>query len=212
VTGWIAAALLSAALLAGLWRFGGFRGGTLQMLAAAILLALAGYAWQGRPALESRPVEAAGRQQLPDTAFAELRHDFFERFTASERWLIIADSYQRRGDTRSAVGIIRSGLRSSPRDAALWTGLGHALILHGGGMMNPAAELAYRRAATLAPGHPAPPFFHGLSLIQSGRLAEGEAMWRRLLSTAPSDASWRPLIEERLALFDQLRAAGRLPS
>ncbi|HEY0626287.1 MAG TPA: cytochrome C biogenesis protein [Allosphingosinicella sp.] len=209
--GWLGILLLGAALLLLLWRFAGFRGGALQMAAATVLIAMAGYAWQGRPALESRPAASKGRQQLPDTAFAILRKEFFERFTSSERWLIIADGYQRRGDTGGAVGIIRAGLRTTPRDIALWTGLGNALVLHGGGTMNEAARLAYRRAAALAPEHPAAPFFYGLSLIQSGQVEEGERVWRRTLAQAPAGASWRPVIAERLEVLDQLRAMSGLP-
>ena len=77
--------------------------------------------------------------------------------------------------------------------------------------MNPAAELAYRRAGALAPDHPAPAFFYGLSLIQSGRIEEGEQVWRRILADAPADASWRPVIADRLAVIDQLRKMGALP-
>ena len=210
MTGWIILLLLGAALLLALWRFAGLRGGVLQMAGAAVLLAMAGYAWQGRPALPAAPAQGSGAQRLPETAFAALRNEFFERFTSATSWLVMADSYQRRGNTGDAVGIIRAGLRSNPRNVALWTGLGNALVLHGGGM-NPAAELAFRRAATLAPGHPAPPFFYGLSLIQSGRIEEGERLWGRVLAEAPADASWRPVIADRLAVIDQLRTMGALP-
>jgi len=211
MTGWLVILFLAAVLLLALWRFGRLGRGVLQMAAAATLLAMAGYAWQGRPGLPSAPARPPGTQQLPETAFAALRNHFFERFTSASRWLIIADSYHRRGNTRDAVGIIRSGLRASPRDPALWTGLGNALVLHGGGAMNPAAELAYRRAAALAPGHPAPPFFYGLGLIQSGRVEEGERIWREILAGAPPDASWRPVVADRVAVIDQLRQMGALP-
>jgi cytochrome c-type biogenesis protein CcmH/NrfG len=75
--------------------------------------------------------------------------------------------------------------------------------------MNPAAELAYRRAMVLAPRHPAPRFFYGMSLIQSGDIAGGERAWRQLLATAPAGASWRPVVAERLALIVQLKAMGQ---
>ena len=208
---WLILLLLGLALMAALWRFGGFTGAKLQFLGAAILFACAGYAWQGRPGLIGQPKARAEQEKLPETAFAALRGDFFERFDYASRWLIIADSYQRRGRTEDAVGIIRAGLRQQPRNLALWTGLGNALVIHGGGRMNRAAELAYARAAVLAPAHPAPRFFYGLSLIQGGRIVDGERVWRSLLAGAPAGARWRPLVEERLALIDQLRAMGNLP-
>ena len=209
--GWIVMVALSAALGLALWRFAGFRGASLQLLAAAMLLAMAGYAWQGSPVLGGQPKQAGERQKLPDTPFAALRGEFLERFDYASRWLILADGYQRRGDTKSAVSIIRSGLRAQPENSSLWTGLGNALVLHGGGTMNPAAELAYRRAMVLAPQHPAPRFFYGMSLIQSGDIEGGERVWRDMLVTAPSGASWRPMVAERLAVIDQLKAMPQGP-
>jgi len=209
--GWIIILLLAIGVGLALWRFRGFRGPVLQLLAAALLIAMAGYALQGRPGLPGRPKAEAAREKAPDSAFAELRGAFLERFDYAARWLIIADSYQRRGDTANAVGILRSGLRARPQNMSLWTGLGSALTAHGDGKLSPAAELAYRRAMALGGGHPAPAFFYGLSLIQSGRLEEGERLWRQLLAGAPAGASWRPVVEERLAVIDQLRAMGQLP-
>ncbi|HWH21903.1 MAG TPA: cytochrome C biogenesis protein [Allosphingosinicella sp.] len=209
--GWLAIIGLALGVGAALWRFGGLRGPLLQLLAAAVLIAMAGYAWQGRPGLPGSPKRMEERAEQPDTPFATLRSHFLERFDRASSWLIMADSYQRRGDTQGAVGIIRAGLKSSPNNMSLWTGLGHALVQHGGGTMNPAAELAYKRALALGQGHPGPAFFYGLGLIQSGRIEEGEQVWRRLLAAAPEGAGWRPVVEERLAVIDQLRAMGRLP-
>ena len=204
--GWIVMTVLALLVGAALWRFAGLRGAALQLLAAAMLLAMAGYAWQGRPALGGQPKQAADRRTLSETPFAALRGEFVERFDYASHWLIMADGYQRRGDTKSAVAIIKSGLRARPNNATLWTGLGNALVLHGGGTMNPAAELAYRRAIVLAPRHPAPRFFYGMSLIQTGDVAAGEQVWRDLLASAPPRASWRPVVADRLSILEQLRA------
>ncbi|HEX9933476.1 MAG TPA: tetratricopeptide repeat protein, partial [Allosphingosinicella sp.] len=175
------------------------------------LLALAGYAWQGRPDLRGRPRPPPATQRLPDSAFAETRRDMLGTFDTAARWLGMAESYQRSGDTRGGVDMIRSGLRQHPRDADLWVGLGSALVLHAGGMMTPAAELAFRRAEGIAPGHPGPRFFYGLALAQGGRFDEAERLWRTVLADAPADASWRPMVEERLQMIEQARAMGQLP-
>src|SRR3546814_4192640 len=112
----------------------------------------------------------------------------------------------------NAAGVIGSALREHPNNADLWVGLGNALVLHADGLMTPAAELAFQRAAAIAPDHPGPKFFYGLALAQGGKFDEAEAIWRNVLATAPPDASWRPMIEERLAMLEQAKAAGNRKS
>nr|MDP8994913.1 cytochrome C biogenesis protein [Pseudomonadota bacterium] len=117
--GWIAFLFLALCVFAAMWWFTRLDKAALQFVAAALLVALAGYAWQGRPDFEGRPKPPPERQRLPDSAFAETRRDMLGQFDAASSWLAIADSYQRRGDTESAAQIIRSGLRRNPRDSDL---------------------------------------------------------------------------------------------
>ena len=204
--GWVIMVLFAACLLAALWRFARFDRPMLQLVAAALLLAMAGYAWQGRPGLAGKPVPPPARQNLPDTAFAGLREEMLGLGDTGSIWLTIADMYHRIGDTQSAAGVIRAGLRAPPKDADLWIGLGNALVIHADGMMTPAAELAFQRAARLAPDHPGPKFFYGLALAQGGKLEQAERLWQSLLADAPADAQWRPMVEERLKVLQRIRA------
>ena len=206
MTGWAAMLVLAAAVSAGLWRAGRLDRAGLQFTAAALLLAMAGYALQGRPELSGAPAAAPVEQELPESEFAKSREAMLGSFDTASRWLIIAEGYQRRGDTESAAGAIRAGLKAHPRDADLWVGLGSALIGHGGGLMSPAARLAFERAERLAPDHPGPKFFYALGLAQSGRFDEAEAIWRAMLTNAPADAGWRAQIEERVRAIEQARA------
>ena len=174
--GWLLILLFAAAVLLALWRLGGFDRTALQLLGAALFVAMAGYAWQGRPALPGKPVPPPVWQKLPDTEFAGAREGMLGQFDTAARWLTIADSYHRSGDTQNAAGVIRAGIRAHPNDADLWVGLGNALIVHADGMMTPAAELAFQRAAKLAPDHPGPKFFYGLALAQGGKFDEAETV------------------------------------
>jgi len=206
---WLILLVLALAAFGAIWRFSRLDSAGLQLLAAALLLALAGYAWQGRPGFAGSPKAAPETEPVPDSAFAQMRQDMLGRFDTADRWLTIAEVFQRRGDTRGGAGLIRSALREHPRNATLWIGYGNALVMHAGGMITPAAQLAFERAAGLAPEHPAPRFFFGLALAQSGRLDEAERVWRELLARAPPDARWRAGVEAQLQQLQQARAMGR---
>jgi cytochrome c-type biogenesis protein CcmH len=208
--GWFIVLITALLVFAALWHFARLEKGPLQFLLAALLVALAGYAWQGRPDLAGAPRKAVREEAAPESAFMALRRDMFGQFDAADRWLIMADTYRRGGNSRDAAGIIRSGLRSNPRNATLWTGYGDALVAHADGLLTPAADLAFRRAAALAPKHPGPRLFRGIALAQNRRFPEAEQEWRRALALAPANASWRPELARQLALVDAARKAGTI--
>jgi cytochrome c-type biogenesis protein CcmH/NrfG len=203
--GWFVLLFLALLVFAGLWRFARLERTGLQLVAAALLFALAGYAWQGRPGLAGAPKRAADQREVPESAFAAMRRDLLGQFDTADHWLTMADSYARQGDTEGAAQLIGSALRAHPDNPTLWIGYGNALVVHAGGLMTPAAELAFRRAAALAPDHPAPKFFYGLALAQGGRLDEAEAVWRALLASAPPSAQWRDQVERQIALIERAR-------
>ncbi|MEO5810163.1 MAG: tetratricopeptide repeat protein [Sphingomicrobium sp.] len=186
--------LIAVAALA-LLRLTGLRGPLLTLGATALALGGAGYALTGRPGLPGAPREMAER--VPPMPLDGPRHALMGSFTNADHWLIIADSFERRGNTADAVGLLRSAVREHPRDYVLWVGLGNALTDHARAY-TPAAAFAFDRAAELAPRVPAPRFFRGLALVRSGQLASGAAQWRALLADAPADASWRPMVEDGL--------------
>lgn len=193
--GWVALAILFIASLAGLWALG-VRGGLFKAVAAALFLGASGYAFQGSPELPdsfAQPTEAANVLPLADA-----RHAFFGRFTPEETWLAMSDALARDGEGADAVGVLQNAVRRYPRDLQLWIGLGNALVDHGHGL-TPPAEFAYRRAAELAPGHPAAPFFYGLARARSGDRQGAVEIWKRILARAPKDATWRPLVEQGVA-------------
>ncbi len=201
------AVLLAALVLAMLWRFARLDRVALQLVGAAVFFALAGYAWQGRPSLEGQTGHARPSGGNTDSEFARTREAVLGRFDRASQWLIIADSYQRRGNSQNAVGVLNAAVRRNPGDSDLWTGLGYMLVLHSDGVITPAAELAFAQASSLAPDAPGPKFYFGLALAQAGRLAEAERLWGPLLASAPEAAEWRPLLASRLDIVRRLRAA-----
>jgi cytochrome c-type biogenesis protein CcmH len=202
MTGFLILLVLISLALGGL-RLLGLTGPLLMMAAAVLMAGGAGYALQSRPDLPGAP--AQGSAEAHFLPLANARHALLGQFTASERWLIIADSFGARGKTQDAVGLVQSGLRAHPDDYVLWVGLGNALVDHAG-MMTPAAELAYARAAKLASWSPGPPFFHGLALLRSGQRGAALAEWKTLLAAAPAEAGWRPLVEDGVAMIERGQA------
>lgn len=193
--GWLILLLLVAASVGLLWLLR-LRGGLLTGSVAALLLGASGYALQGRPSTPGEPAPAGeGHAVLPLT---EARHAFFGYFTPAESWLRISEALARDGKSEDSVGVLQNAVKRYPGDPQLWIGLGNALVDHARGI-TPPAELAYKRAAQLLPGHPAAPFFYGLALARSGDRAAAIQMWQEILKTAPKDAEWRPLVEQGVA-------------
>lgn len=205
MSGWLALLGIAALAFLALWRIAGLRGPALQLAGAALLIGIAGYAVQGTPGQPGAPHPPATDAMRPDSEFATERRQFMGRFGTSAQWLDFADALHRMGRDRSAVTAIKSGLAERPDDPDLWVGLGNALVIHGGGLVSPAARLAFERARALDPDHPGPSFFMGLAYAQAGRTDKAAALWRAMLAKAPPDAPWRRDVERRLAMLEQQR-------
>lgn len=197
--GWFVLALLIGSSLGVMWSLG-VRGGLLTASAAALLLGASGYALQGSP--NTPGVPAKGEEAHDVFPLTDARHAFFGYFTPAETWLRMSEALARDGKSEDAVGILQNAVKRYPGDPQLWIGLGNALVDHARGI-TPPAELAYKRAEQLVPGHPGAPFFYGLALARSGDRAAALQMWQQILATAPRNAGWRPLVEQGVAALSQ---------
>ncbi len=196
--------LIMVAVAVGLLWLVGTRGPTLIAAAAILFVGAAGYALQGSPGLVGSP--RAGQARAAPISLAKAREIMMGSFNVSDRYLILADSRSRVGDTLGAVGAMKSGVKQFPRDYQMWVGLGNALADHAQGL-TPAARLAFARAKEIAPNAPAPDYFLGLALLRSGEAEEAEKLWKELLARTPTSAPWRPLIADGVALIEQMRGA-----
>ncbi|NNC72843.1 MAG: tetratricopeptide repeat protein [Sphingomonadaceae bacterium] len=196
--GWVVALALIALIIFWLWRLAEFRGARLEWLGAALLVGLAGYAWQGSPVMSGSPTQE--RREFPPEGSTDLEAEFINsRSHSADRWMQFAESLNRAGNHLGASQAVRNALEDNPDDPDLWVALGNSLLLHGQGRMNPAAQLAFQRAAEIDPTHPGPPFFTGLALAQGGQLDAARQVWSDLLQRTPEDAPFRADLENRLA-------------
>ncbi|EGD57724.1 tetratricopeptide TPR_4 [Novosphingobium nitrogenifigens DSM 19370] len=177
-----------------------------EITGAALLFGIAGYALQGHPDMPGAPKAAVENQKVADAELIKQRQQMGAQFGKGQSWLIVSDALTRAGQYRAAADFLGRAVQDNPRDADLWVALGNALIGHSEGMISPAAQFAFRRAAQIDPNHPGPPFFMGLALAQSGKLNEARDMWVGLLRRAPADAPYRPDLVARLARLDQIIA------
>lgn len=208
--GWVALALVAAAAFGALvwlrlprlmWSLAG----------AALCLGAAGYAWQGRPALPSAPAQTTLEMAPIDPAAIALRDSMMGRYTADTAYLVAADAMTRAGENGAAARVILGGVSKYKDSFILWTWLGTTLAADAGDQVSPPALLAFRRAAQLAPEHPAPPFYLGMAYIRAGQFREARPYWARALSLSPEGTGYRREIALRLGLLDRLLASGAVP-
>ncbi len=208
MTGWLifaAFALVILGLLAWPVRLG--KAG-LMLVAAALFAAAAGYAWQGSPGLAGAPAAGQDRPMGRDTLFATERLRFLDHYGETGVVLATADAFHRSGQDEAAAGLLRNAILKHPDDVDLRIGYAHALFLLAQGNFTPAVGLAFDRADQVAkPNDPAPGYFRGLVLIESGDPAGAERCWRTVYARLPQNSPWARPLTQRLAMFDMMHAA-----
>jgi cytochrome c-type biogenesis protein CcmH len=175
-------------------------------VATALLLGLAGYAWQGSPGQAGKPVETGKQRVEFDEELAKKRTEIGERISGATRWLVVSDGLARKGNTAAAANVLLSGLREFPEDPNIWVGLGNALMAHGNRVLSPAADYAYREALRFQPEGVSPNYFYGLALAESGDFGRSRAIWSELAERLPEDNELRGELVRNITLLDALIA------
>lgn len=205
--GWLILVLMAALVLAGLIFIGRLPRRTFEMVAAALMLGAAGYAWQGHPGLAGSPQqpESIAAMSRATDALLTIRSKMDRSFGPAKSWLVTADGLARAGDHRSAAAFLQAGLRKLPEDADLWTALGVEMMLVGQGQTSPSAELAFEKARLYNPRHPGPDYFSGLAALGKGDADATERLWINALTKAGQNAEWAGPIAAQLGALRQMR-------
>ena len=205
---WVVVLLLALTALGAVAFVARPRRGAIELLAAALLLGVGGYAWQGSPRLPGRPTPPRANHPADNAVFAQERAAFLDRVGPEAQALDSADALTRNGSPDYALGIMRGAVVRSPRSLSAWTGLGSALVAYADGTVTPAARYAFGRAAALDAANPGPAYFLALAYAQSGDLDSAEKIWRAILADAPAAAPYRTLVEQKLLIVARLRNGG----
>lgn len=196
--GWLPVIGFAAAVFTVLLLFVPTRKQLWPVVAAAVVLGLAGYASQGSPEQASAPAQPITAKLKAADTLLQMRADMDTGYGIGKQWLITADSYARSGKYDYSAAFIQAGLRQYPKNGDLWAGLGVVLLLAGDGEMSPPAKMAFANARKFGPRNPAPDYFEGLVETLEGRPAKTAEIWQRILDNAPDKAIWRPKLESQL--------------
>jgi cytochrome c-type biogenesis protein CcmH/NrfG len=198
------AAALAGLMLRGSWR----ERPRVLAVAATIGLGLAGYVVAGRPGLAASPALQPTMDRASVSQFEESRQALLSNAGDVGAWLTFADVLTREGRTADAIDGLQVALAAMPNDADLWVGLGQAMTIHAGGMVTPAARLAFDRASQLAPANPAPRYFLGLAWLQAGDAKAARREWQALRADSPPNAPWLPEVDAKIKAVEAMIAAG----
>ena len=182
------------------------------LFGAALMFALAGYAFQGSPGQGGAPRAENPATAQDGTYLVAMRRSFFDEATLPSRFVVTADGFARRGRYDTAAQFLDQAVQANPNDAEGWVALGNALTQHAEGQMGPAALLAFRRAQAAAPDNPAPLYFTGWAWLQAGEPERTLVLWESVLEQAPTDADWADTVRLQLARLEALeeaRSSGR---
>ncbi len=209
MTGWLVFLTLALVALLVAWGVGRLDRPALMLVGAALFVAAAGYAWQGSPGLTGAPHRVHTQRGLKqDTLFATERMRLLSPYGEAGQWLTFADGLNRAGEDQAAVTALKGAIARLPRDVSLRLGYAHALLVLADYHLTPAVQLAYTRAEAIDQNDPAPLYFDGLARFEANDPAGAEQSWRRLYAELPTASPWRKVLEQRLALFGQMRGTG----
>ncbi len=207
MNGWVIVIGLALAVFAALaWLFKTPRQGW-EVIGAAVLLGIAGFAMQARPMQPGAPKAADEAMNGGGEALVKARQQLANQANpAANQWLLIGDALARNGQFGDAAGVVLGAVEKDPRNADAWLALANDLTAHAQGNLTPASLYSYQRAMQADPRHPGPPFFMGLAMAQAGRLNEARKLWADLLARSPAGAPWRGDLAARLNRLDMIIA------
>ena len=178
------------------WRIG-VAVGIAALLPAA---ALAIYAAVGAPAAIERSGSAAAAPATEDkaklaAAAEQLKARLQQEPGHVEGWVLLARTFvslERYPEARTAYA---QAIALAPNEPRLHAEFGELLVLAAGGEVTAEAEAEFAKAGD----DPRARFYGAEAALQRGDREAAKAALRALLATAPAEAPWRKVVQERLS-------------
>jgi cytochrome c-type biogenesis protein CcmH len=176
------------------------------------LAALSLYLIYGSPRLPDQPLIArlqdpASNKNL-EVLVARVEARLREHPEEGEGWEVIAPVYMGWRRYTDAAEAYRQSIRLLGESPKRLANYGQALVLANNGVVTEDARKALERALVLDPKLIEPRLVLIIAKEQDGQLAAAIEDWRAMLASAPADAPWRKLVEQRLA-EDEAKLAGK---
>jgi cytochrome c-type biogenesis protein CcmH len=166
------------------------------------ILAGALYLHLGSPAMPDFPLASRIRApvagQSLDQLVAQVQTHLDKNPTDGRGWSVLAPVLGRLGRFEDAAQAFRNAIRYDGDNAARRAGLGEALAGAANGVVTAEAKAEFERAVALDADETKARYFLGVAAEQDGRPKEAAALWQDLLSKAPPNAPWRPVLEAAL--------------
>ncbi|MEM7221771.1 MAG: c-type cytochrome biogenesis protein CcmI [Pseudomonadota bacterium] len=145
-----------------------------------------------RPAPEPPPVEMVQAIEQLAARLAQQPED-------TQGWQLLGRSYAQLGRFREAAEAFNQSIAHGDDSADAYANLGEMLAAAQNGTLGAASRQAFAAALERDPNNPRARYYGGLALAQDGRLAEALQVWRNLERDSPTEAPWRPLLEQQIA-------------
>ncbi len=180
------------------------------------VLSLGLYLMRGSPSLPDQPLAArleapAGSERISGLV-ARVEARLRQHPEDGEGWDVIAPVYLRLQRYNDAADAYERALRLLGESSARLMGYGEALAAANNGVVTEAARQAFEKALARDPSLLKARFWLAIAKEQDGQFAEAASAWRDMLSGAPADAPWKPIVEERLRFAETHAGVKAAPS
>lgn len=167
------------------------------------VLAIGTYLAIGTPGLPGQPHATRAAIPLDKAPIDDLLAKVEARLKANpndgQGWDVIAPVYFRMQRFEDAANAYGNASRLLGETSQRLAGFAEATVMASGGEVTDPAMAIYEKLAAREPDRVEPKFWLALGKEQRGKTEDAIAAYKALLASAPADAPWRPLVEERLA-------------